>query len=119
MEDRRAAGDEWTDSGLVFTTATGRHLEPRNLNTTFARLLTRTQVRPIRLHDLRHTCATLLLSRGVSPRMVMDILGHSQIAVTMNTYGHVIPAMQHEAAGHMDAALGDEPVQDEDRRDED
>lgn len=63
----------------------------------FGRLLTRTQVRPIRLHDLRHTCATLLLSRGVSPRMVMDILGHSQIAVTMNTYGHVIPG--HAARG--------------------
>lgn len=91
----------------MFTTATGRHVEPRNLNTAFGRLVARAGVRPIRLHDLRHTCATLLLSRGVSPRMVMDILGHSQIAVTMNIYGHVIPAMQHEAAGHMDAALGE------------
>jgi integrase len=63
--------------------------------------------RPIRFPDLRHAYAALLLSRGVSPRMVMDTLGHSQIAVTMNTYGHVIPAMQREAAGHMDAALGD------------
>jgi integrase len=71
-----------------------------------------------RTHDLRHTYATLLLSRGVSPRMVMDILEHSQIAVTMNTYGHVIPAMQHEAAGHMDAALGDELDADEDETDE-
>jgi integrase len=106
--ERAAAGERWTDSGLVFTTATGGHLEPRNLNTTFGRLLGRAGVRPIRLHDLRHTCATLLLSRGVSPRMVMDILGHSQIAVTMNTYGHAIPAMQHEAAGHMDAALGED-----------
>jgi integrase len=44
--------------------------------------------------DLRHTCATLLLARGVSPRAVMDILGHSGISVTMNIYGHVIPAMQ-------------------------
>jgi integrase len=91
----------------VFTTATGRHVEPRNLNTAFGRLVARAGVRPIRFHDLRHTCATRLLSRGVSPRTVMDILGHSQIAVTMNTYAHVIPAMQQEAAGHMDAALGD------------
>lgn len=105
--DRATAGPAWTDTGLVFTTATGRHVEPRNLNTTFSRLVARACVRPIRFHDLRHTCATLLLSRGVSPRMVMDILGHSQIAVTMNTYGHVIPAMQQEAAGHMDAALGE------------
>jgi integrase len=55
---------------------------------------------------LWHTCATLLLSRGVSPRTLMDILGHSQIAVTMNAYGH-IPVMLQAAARQMDAALGD------------
>lgn len=104
-DDRAAAGKAWVETGLVFTTATGRHLEPRNLNTAFARLITRTGARPIRFHDLRHTCATLLLSRGVSPRVVMDILGHSQIAVTMNIYAHVIPAMQQEAADLVSAAL--------------
>lgn len=108
--DRRAAKTEWAKTGLVFTTATGRHIEPRNLNTAYGRLLARSGVRPIRFHDLRHTCATLLLSRGVSPRMVMDILGHSQIAVTMNIYGHVVPAMQQEAASEMDAALGDDEL---------
>lgn len=82
-----------------------RHVEPRNLNTAFARLTTRACVRPIRFHNLRHTFATLLLSRGVSPRIVMDILGHSQSAVTMNIYGHVMPTMQQEAVGHIDAAL--------------
>ena len=105
--DRVTAGGDWIDAGLVFTTASGRHIEPRNLNTAFGRLVARAGVRRIRFHDLRHTCATLLLSRGVSPRTVMDILGHSQIAVTMNTYGHVIPVMQQEAARQMDAALGD------------
>jgi integrase len=77
-------------------------------------MLARAEVRPIRFHDLRHTCATLLLAAGVSPRVVMDILGHSQIAVTMNIYGHVIPAMQQEAAGQMDAARGDESADDGD-----
>lgn len=62
-------------------------------------------MRPIRFHDLRHTGATLLLARGVSPRMVMDILGHSQIAITMNIYAHVLPAMQQDAADEIDSAL--------------
>lgn len=119
QQDKRAAGAEWIDLGLVFTTDSGRHVEPRNLNTAFVRLIARSGVRAIRFHDLRHTCATLLLSRGVSPRMVMDVLDHSQIAVTMNVYGHVIPAQQ-EAAGHMDAALSqqdsDEDTEDDQER---
>ena len=59
----------------------------------------------MRFHDLRHTCATLLLAQGVHPRLVMEILGHSQIAVTMNIYSHVIPAMQRDVANQIDAIL--------------
>jgi integrase len=59
-----------------------------------------------RFHDLRHGCATLLLAQGVSPRVVMDVLGHSAITLTLNTYSHVVPALQTEAARRMDTALG-------------
>jgi integrase len=105
-EERHRVGDLWRETGLVFATGTGRALDPRNLSTTYHRLLSHVDVPHIRFHDLRHTCATLLLGRGVSPRVVMDILGHSQIAVTMNIYGHVMPAMKQQAAGQIDAALG-------------
>jgi integrase len=62
-----------------------------------------------RFYDLRHTCATLLLVQGVHPRVVMEILGHSQISLTMNTYSHVVPALQKEAASRMDELLTWEP----------
>ena len=65
----------------------------------------RAGLRRIRFHDLRHTCATLLLAQGVHPRLIMEILGHSQIAITMNLYAHVIPAMQKEVAARMDEIL--------------
>lgn len=59
----------------------------------------------MRLHDLRHSCATLLLAQGVNPRVVMETLGHSQVSLTLNTYSHVLPALQHEAAARMDAVF--------------
>jgi integrase len=59
----------------------------------------------IRFHDLRHSCATLLIAQGVHPRVVMEILGHSQISVTMNTYSHVLPETQREAAAKLAALL--------------
>jgi integrase len=59
----------------------------------------------IRFYDLRHTCASLLLAQGIHPRVVMEILGHSQISLTMNTYTHVVPQLQNQAAGLMDDLL--------------
>jgi len=59
----------------------------------------------IRVHDLRHSCATLLLAQGVSPRVVVETLGHSQVSLTLNTYSHVLPALQEDAAAKMDAIL--------------
>jgi integrase len=61
----------------------------------------------IRLHDLQHSCATILLAQGVNPRVVMETLGHSQVSLTLNTYSHVLPSLQKESARRMDAALSE------------
>ena len=71
----------------------------------FQKILTTNGLARIRLHDLRHTAATLLLAQGVHPRLVMELLGHSPIAVTMNTYSHVVPELRKETADRMDAIL--------------
>ena len=91
---------------LVFATAAGTPIHPRNLVRHFHRTLEKACLSKKRFHDLRHTCASLLLEQGVQPRVVMEILGHSQISLTMDTYSHVIPALTREAASHMDAILG-------------
>jgi len=88
---RAAAGDRWTDQGFVFTTCTGGPIHPRNDYRSLQLLLTKAGLRRVRLHDLRHTAASLLLEQDVHPRVVMEILGHSQISLTMNTYSHVVP----------------------------
>jgi integrase len=109
-QERLFAGSRWQDTGYVFTTQIGTPLEPRNLSRAFDAIVRLAKLPRVRIHDLRHTAATLLLAQGVHPRVVMELLGHSQIAVTMNTYSHVIPALQKEAADRMDAALTPSPV---------
>ncbi|MFH8870308.1 tyrosine-type recombinase/integrase [Streptomyces griseus] len=103
---RDAAGRAWQDSAYVFTTRTGRTIEPRNLSRSFERITEDAGLRRVRLHDARHGCATILFAAGVPARVVMEILGHSQIAVTMNIYTHVSDANRREAMGHMDRLLG-------------
>ncbi|MEW1659403.1 site-specific integrase [Streptomyces sp. NPDC093707] len=109
---RQRAGKEWVETGYVFTTRTGRPIEPRNLYRSFTRVAKNADLRVIRLHDARHGCATLLTAAGVAPRVVMEILGHSQIAITMNTYTHVVQDTQREAVSHMDRLLKRRPVSD-------
>lgn len=105
---RQATGEHWHASELVFTTAVGTPIEPRNLNRTFNALLARAGVRRVRLHDLRHTTATLLRTEGVDLRLVMSILGHSALAVTSDTYTHVDLSAQREALGQLGRSMGDE-----------
>ncbi|TLQ46193.1 tyrosine-type recombinase/integrase [Streptomyces marianii] len=102
---RAAAGESWHGGDYVFTTRTGRPVEPRNLSRSFERVSDDAGLPRIRLHDARHGCATLLFAAGVPARVVMEILGHSQIAVTMNIYTHVSDDNRREAMGHMDRLL--------------
>ena len=105
IQERLLSGSRWQDSDLVFTTTVGTPIHPRNLVRHFHRTLERAGLPRKRFHDLRHTCASLLLAQGVQPRVVMEILGHSQISLTMDTYSHVIPGLQEDAANQMDAIL--------------
>ena len=106
-EERLLAGALWRDSGIVFASTIGTLLEPRNVNRRFEVLRDRAALPWLRLHDLRHACATLLLAQGVDPRTIMELLGHSAIGVTMNTYTHVLPEVLRAASEAMDRALGD------------
>lgn len=89
--------------GLVFTTKNGTPLEPRNINRAFATLCGRAGVRPIRVHDLRHSCATILFTMGIEAATVQRILRHSSISVTTGTYVEVIEEVQRDAVAGMDA----------------
>jgi integrase len=91
----------------VLASSIGTPLDPRNVTREFKALLVAAKLPNIRLHDLRHSCATLLLAQGVNPRVVMETLGHSQVSLTLNTYSHVLPALQREAAAKMNAVFAE------------
>lgn len=107
LEERIAAGPEWQPviDDLVFCTALGRPLDQANLLRTLHGILERAGLPRRRFHDLRHSMATALLVAGVSPRVVMEMLGHSQISLTLGTYSHVLPEVQRDAADRMGALL--------------
>jgi integrase len=104
-QERLRAGSEWADHGLVFPRQNGRPTDPRRDWAEWKALLAEAGVRHARLHDARHTAATLLLSQGVPARVAMGILGHSQITLTLGTYSHVVPELAASAAASMNEAL--------------
>jgi integrase len=109
QQEIQRAGASWLSMGLVFCTPYGTPIDARNLLREFKALLERAGLPDMRLHDLRHSCATLLIAKGVHPRVVMDVLGHSQISITMNTYGHVTAEAQRSAAQAMDGLFLEAP----------
>jgi integrase len=103
LDERRRLDGLWRNHGLVFPSGVGTPLNPENLvERSFKPLLEHAGLPPIRFHDLRHTCATLLLSKGVNPKIVQEMLGHANISVTLDTYSHVLPDMQEGTAAAME-----------------
>jgi integrase len=102
-------GDCYEDQGLLFTTGTGNPINPSNLRQrSFGPLLKKARLPYIRFHDLRHTCATLLLSKGTHPKFVQELLGHATVAITLDTYSHALPGMGDQTARAMQSALSSE-----------
>jgi integrase len=100
------AGSLWRENGLVLATKIGTPLNRHNLTQrSFKPLLERARLPRIRFHDLRHTCATILLSRGVHAKFVQELLGHATIAITLDTYSHVLPGMGDQTATAMEDIL--------------
>lgn len=108
-EQRRVVGADWTDKNLVFTNATGDFYSPSTMLKVFRRFLVSIGLPHMRFHDLRHSAATILLAMKVHPKVVQEILGHSQITTTMDIYSHAMPDMQGDATQKWDDTFG-EPI---------
>ena len=106
LEERLGVGAEWEDNDLVFSNRLGRPMAKENLlRGSFWPLLEKAGLPHVRFHDLRHSCASMLLAANVNPKVVQEMLGHSSIAVTMDTYSHAMPSLQADAAERMGRLL--------------
>lgn len=99
---RIVTANRWEENDLVFPNLLGRPVEPTNLIREFKRVLNQANLPNIRIHDLRHTSATLMLLMNIHPKVVSERLGHSDIRITLQLYSHAVPTMQTEAAAKMD-----------------
>jgi integrase len=106
LSERLRSGVTWPDSDLVFTTTSGTAIDGSNLLRAFKSLLRAAELPDLRFHDLRHSAATFMLSIGIQPKVVAETLGHSRVGVTLDTYSHVLPHLQEEAAAKMNLLLG-------------
>jgi integrase len=106
LEAKLKAGALWQDHDYVFCTSIGTHLNPsKDVLDQLKTLLKQAGLPDIRFHDLRHSAATLLLTEGVHPKIVQELLGHSNISMTMDVYSHVLPSMQQDAISRLNSAL--------------
>lgn len=114
QETKLMSGENWQEHDYVFCTLVGTHLSPNHVIDEFKKLLKKAELPDIRFHDLRHSAASLLLTAGVHPKIVQEILGHTQIGMTMDIYSHVLPGMQEDAMNKLHDALQKKNEDDED-----
>ncbi len=108
LEHRQTIGEAWQDEDLVFPNECGQAMRGNHiLQRNSTPLLVKAGLPLIRFHDLRHTAATLLLLQGINPKIVSEMLGHSTVSMTLDTYSHVLPDMQRDATAALDRLLGD------------
>lgn len=103
--ERLQLGPDYQDNGLVFAWFDGNVWIPDRFTAAFRRLVNKAGIGHLRFHDLRHSHATQLLKEGVHPKVVSERLGHATIAITLDTYSHVLPGLQEDAASRVDAAF--------------
>lgn len=101
-EERLSAGQRWQNRDLVFCTLTGGYSGLHGLHSQFKKLLQDAGLPDMRIHDLRHSAATILLTMGVHPKVVQELLGHSSITITLTVYSHVLPSLQRSAMDELD-----------------
>ncbi len=98
LEPHKVLGEAWEKYDLVFPSEAGTPLEDRRIHLVFKRLCEKAEVKKIRPYDLRHCSASFLLAAGVHPKVVAERLGHSSVTLTLNTYSHLLPSIQRDAA---------------------
>ena len=103
--EKEFAGNRWQENDLIFPSTIGTPLDPQNIYKNFKALLRQAKLPNIRFHDLRHTAATLMFQQGIHPKVVQERLGHADIALTLNTYSHVLLDIQEEAVQKLDRLL--------------
>lgn len=106
QDEQRGKTEKWAEKDLVFTNAEGNYIGVTTIREAFNRVLKEAGLPHIRFHDLRHSAATILLSRGTHPKVVQEILGHSQISMTLDVYSHVLPSMQEDVTKRWDDDFG-------------
>jgi integrase len=102
---KKASSSQWRENNLVFCNGKGEYMNPANLITEFKHLLKQAGLPEIRFHDLRHSAASIWLALGMNPKVIQELLGHSNIHITLDVYSHVLPTMHREAMNSLDASF--------------